>query len=75
MSAAGVPISGCARSVVWPSTATFATASGYPITRYQTLLNSPGVYAGIVLVLGITGLHEPLLRRLERKVAAYRQGE
>ena len=29
--------------------------------------------AGIVLVLGITGMHEILLRRLERKVAAYRQ--
>jgi hypothetical protein len=26
-----------------------------------------------VLVLGITGLHEVLLRRLERRVAAYRQ--
>jgi hypothetical protein len=27
-----------------------------------------------VLVLLITGMHEILLRRLERKVAAYRQG-
>jgi ABC-type nitrate/sulfonate/bicarbonate transport system permease component len=36
------------------------------------LLDSPGVYAGIVLVLAITGLHELALRRLERKVAAYR---
>ena len=40
---------------------------------HRTLLNSPGVYAGIVLVLGITGVHEVLLRRLEQKVAAYRQ--
>ena len=50
-----------------------ADGLGYLITRYRTLLNSPGVYAGIVLVLGITGLHELLLRRLERRVAAYRQ--
>jgi NitT/TauT family transport system permease protein len=51
-----------------------AEGLGFLITRYRTLLNSPGVYAGIVLVLLITGLHEILLRRLERKVAAYRQG-
>jgi NitT/TauT family transport system permease protein len=50
-----------------------AQGLGYLITRYRTLLNSPGVYAGIVLVLAITGLHEIALRRLERKVAAYRQ--
>jgi NitT/TauT family transport system permease protein len=50
-----------------------ADGLGYLITRYRTLLNSPGVYAGIVLVLGITGMHEILLRRLEQKVAAYRQ--
>jgi len=50
-----------------------ADGLGYLITRHRTLLNSPGVYAGIVLVLGITGMHEILLRRLERKVAAYRQ--
>ncbi len=52
-----------------------ADGLGYLITRHRTLLNSPGVYAGIVLVLLITGLHELLLRRLERKVAAYRQGD
>src|SRR5262245_40776093 len=52
-----------------------ADGLGYLITRHRTLLNSPGVYAGIVLVLAITGLHELLLRRLERKVAAYRQGD
>jgi NitT/TauT family transport system permease protein/taurine transport system permease protein len=51
-----------------------AEGLGYVITRNRTLLNSPGVYAGIVLVLAITGLHELLLRRLERKVAAYREG-
>src|SRR5258705_5766247 len=50
-----------------------ADGLGYLITRHRTLLNSPGVYAGIVLVLGITGMHEILLRRLEQKVAAYRQ--
>jgi len=50
-----------------------ADGLGYLITRHRTLLNSPGVYAGIVLVLLITGMHEILLRRLERKVAAYRQ--
>jgi NitT/TauT family transport system permease protein/taurine transport system permease protein len=50
-----------------------ADGLGYLITRHRTLLNSPGVYAGIVLVLGITGLHELALRRLERTVAAYRQ--
>jgi len=51
-----------------------AEGLGFLITRYRTLLNSPGVYAGIVLVLLITGMHEILLRGLERKVAAYRQG-
>ena len=51
-----------------------AEGLGFLITRQRTLLNSPGVYAGIVLVLLITGLHELLLRRLERTVAAYRQG-
>ena len=52
-----------------------ADGLGYLITRHRTLLNSPGVYAGIVLVLLITGIHEMLLRRLEREVAAYRQGD
>jgi len=50
-----------------------AAGLGFLITRQRTLLNSPGVYAGIVLVLAMTGLHELLLRRLERRVAAYRQ--
>jgi NitT/TauT family transport system permease protein/taurine transport system permease protein len=45
---------------------------GFLITRQRTMLDSPGVYAGIVLVLAMTGLHEMLLRRLERRVAAYR---
>jgi NitT/TauT family transport system permease protein/taurine transport system permease protein len=45
---------------------------GYLITRQRTMLDSPGVYAGIVLVLMMTGLHEMLLRRLERRVAAFR---
>jgi ABC-type nitrate/sulfonate/bicarbonate transport system permease component len=34
---------------------------------------APGVYAGIILVLLMTGVHEALLRRLERKVATYRE--
>jgi NitT/TauT family transport system permease protein/taurine transport system permease protein len=46
---------------------------GFLITRQRTMLDSPGVYAGIVLVLAMTGLHEGLLRRLERRVAAYRE--
>ena len=46
---------------------------GYLVTRYRTLLNSPGVYAGIILVLAMTGLHEALLRRLDRSVATYRE--
>ena len=50
-----------------------ADGLGFLITRERTLLNSPGVYAGIVLVLAMTGIHEMLLRRLERRVAAYRQ--
>jgi NitT/TauT family transport system permease protein len=49
-----------------------ADGLGFLITRHRTLLNSPGVYAGIILVLGMTGMHEVLLRGLERKVAAYR---
>ena len=50
-----------------------AEGLGFLITRQRTLLNSPGVYAGIVLVLAMTGMHEVLLRRLEKKVAAYRE--
>jgi NitT/TauT family transport system permease protein/taurine transport system permease protein len=50
-----------------------AEGLGFLITRQRTLLNSPGVYAGIVLVLAMTGVHEMLLRGLERRVAAYRQ--
>ena len=46
---------------------------GFLITRYRTLLDSGGVYAGIILVLTLTGLHEVLLRRLERRVAAFRE--
>ena len=46
---------------------------GYLVTRYRTLLNSPGVYAGIILVLAMTGLHEALLRRLDRAVQTYRE--
>jgi NitT/TauT family transport system permease protein/taurine transport system permease protein len=50
-----------------------ADGLGFLITRHRTLLNSPGVYAGIILVLAMTGMHELLLRRLERTVAAYRE--
>lgn len=45
---------------------------GFLITRQRTLLNSPGVYAGIILVLAMTGAHELALRRLEGTVAAFR---
>ena len=45
---------------------------GFLITRHRTLLNSPGVYAGIILVLCLTGAHEILLRRLERRVQRFR---
>jgi NitT/TauT family transport system permease protein/taurine transport system permease protein len=51
-----------------------AEGLGFLITRQRTLLNSPGVYAGIILVLAMTALHEALLRRLDRAVAAYRAG-
>jgi NitT/TauT family transport system permease protein len=50
-----------------------AEGLGYLITRYRTLLDSPGVYAGIILVLLMTGAHELGLRRLERMVASYRE--
>ena len=49
-----------------------AEGLGFLITRQRTMLNSPGVYAGIILVLAMTGVHELLLRRLERRVAAFR---
>jgi len=45
---------------------------GFLITRYRTLLNSPGVYGGIILVLIITGGHEVLLRRLEQRIERFR---
>jgi NitT/TauT family transport system permease protein/taurine transport system permease protein len=50
-----------------------ADGLGFLVTRHRTLLNSPGVYAGIVLVLAMTGVHEALLRRLEQRVATYRE--
>jgi NitT/TauT family transport system permease protein len=50
-----------------------ADGLGFLITRYRTLLNSPGVYAGIILVLLMTGVHELLLRGLERRIASYRE--
>ena len=50
-----------------------ADGLGFLITRHRTLLNSPGVYAGIILVLAMTGMHEAALRRLELTVAAYRE--
>jgi NitT/TauT family transport system permease protein/taurine transport system permease protein len=46
---------------------------GFLITRQRTLLNSPGVYAGIILVLLMTGVHELLLRKLEQRVAMFRE--
>lgn len=46
---------------------------GFLITRHRTLLNSPGVYGGIILVLVITSSHEVLLRRLELRVARFRE--
>lgn len=46
---------------------------GFLITRHRTLLNSPGVYGGIILVLVITSGHEVLLRRLELRVARFRE--
>lgn len=45
---------------------------GFLITRHRTLLNSPGVYGGIILVLVITGAHEVVLRRLEQRVERFR---
>jgi NitT/TauT family transport system permease protein/taurine transport system permease protein len=45
---------------------------GFLITRQRTLLNSPGVYAGIILVLTLTGVHEFALRKLEQRVARFR---
>jgi ABC-type nitrate/sulfonate/bicarbonate transport system permease component len=45
---------------------------GLLITGQRTMLDSPGVHAGIALVLAMTGLHELLLRRLERRVAGFR---
>jgi len=46
---------------------------GFLITRHRTLLNSPGVYGGIILVLLITSAHEVLLRRLEQRVQKFRE--
>lgn len=46
---------------------------GFLITRHRTLLNSPGVYGGIILVLVITSGHELLLRRLELRVERFRE--
>src|SRR3546814_1098647 len=46
---------------------------GFLITRHRTLLNSPGVYGGIIVVLVITSGHEVLLRRLELRVARFRE--
>lgn len=51
---------------------TSAEGIGYLITRYRTMLNSPRVFAGILVVVAVVFLFDGLVRLIERRTAAWR---
>jgi NitT/TauT family transport system permease protein/taurine transport system permease protein len=51
---------------------TSAEGIGYLITRYRTMLNSPRVFAGILVVVAVVFLFDGLVRLIERHTAAWR---
>ncbi len=49
-----------------------ASGIGFLITRYRTMLDSPRVFLGILLVLAITILFDAMMKALERRTALWR---
>ncbi|HEU0151442.1 MAG TPA: ABC transporter permease, partial [Bradyrhizobium sp.] len=47
---------------------------GYLISRYRTVLDSPHVFAGVLLVLALAIVFNALIRMLERKAAIWQTG-
>ena len=47
---------------------------GYLITRYRTILDSPHVFAGVLLVLAMAVAFNAGMRWLERKCAIWQTG-
>jgi NitT/TauT family transport system permease protein/taurine transport system permease protein len=66
---------GCALVIVGIVVAEMLTSAegiGYLITRYRTMLNSPRVFAGILVVVAVVFLFDGLVRLIERRTAAWR---
>jgi len=49
-----------------------ASGIGFLITRYRTMLDSPRVFLGILLVLAITIVFDALMKALERRTVIWR---
>jgi NitT/TauT family transport system permease protein len=47
---------------------------GYLISRYRTILDSPHVFAGVLLVLAMAIAFNALIRQIERRAAVWRVG-
>jgi NitT/TauT family transport system permease protein/taurine transport system permease protein len=47
---------------------------GFLISRYRTILDSPHVFAGVLLVLMLTMAYSALVRWIERKAAIWQTG-
>ena len=47
---------------------------GYLISRYRTILDSPHVFAGVLLVLAMAVAFNGAIRLLERKAAIWQTG-
>jgi NitT/TauT family transport system permease protein len=51
---------------------TSAEGIGHLITRYRTMLNSPRVFAGILVVVAVVFLFDGLVRLIERRTGTWR---
>jgi NitT/TauT family transport system permease protein/taurine transport system permease protein len=47
---------------------------GYLISRYRTILDSPHVFAGVLLVLAMAIAFNAAIKRIERKAAIWQTG-
>jgi NitT/TauT family transport system permease protein/taurine transport system permease protein len=47
---------------------------GYLISRYRTVLDSPHVFAGVLLVLAMAVAFNALIRQVERRAAVWQVG-
>jgi NitT/TauT family transport system permease protein len=47
---------------------------GYLISRYRTILDSPHVFAGVLLVLAMAVAFNALIRLIERRAAVWQVG-